>query len=397
MDKDSLKKHLLQKDELWQYIFLTMLLQQHGLLLTDLEEVTYDVTICFKFGENTDDLDNLWKLAEWVDCSYESFQKSIDRIRFYTPIPWQYDFVKAISQICRINIKQTLSSDALITAYCWALNLQDEVVITLMESMDLRYQSIFASINEKESKLKRNLLLTLECLYGDKLKADIYSYTFRDIMKAYINIADYNGFLQALQASKTNETKLTTDERTCLAFAYNSPYFDDRVNLERGFLPQSSLLANVHEYMHSIFNMWQANKQMSLEDEDFETPTETFAYVDPAEMCIINAHTDKQFYANVYIKRLNVDCLLDKCQDFLVYHQKFLYSVEFVDDFSEIPALAEFVKLIADSRSNLNKVAQQINNLPPEPSELRQQYLQTYNELYNIIQNSYLVSPFSFE
>lgn len=94
---------------------------------------------------------------------------------------------------------------------------------------------------------------------------------------------------------------------------------------------------------------------------------------------------------------MNVDCLLDKCQDFLVYHQKFLYSVEFVDDFSEIPALAEFVKLIADSRSNLNKVAQQINNLPPEPSELRQQYLQTYNELYNIIQNSYLVSPFSFE
>lgn len=114
-------------------------------------------------------------------------------------------------------------------------------------------------------------------------------------------------------------------------------------------------------------------------------------------MCIINVHADKQFYANVYIKRLNVDCLWDKCQDFLVYHQKFLYTVEFVNDFSEIPAIAKFVKLIANSRNDLDKVVQQLNNLPPEPSKLRQQYLQTRNELYDIIQNSYLVPPFSFE
>ena len=87
MNKDSLKKYLLQKDELWQYIFLTMLLQQHGLLLTDLKEVTFDVTICFKFGENTDDLDNLWKLAEWVDDNYETIQDSIDKLRYCTPIP----------------------------------------------------------------------------------------------------------------------------------------------------------------------------------------------------------------------------------------------------------------------------------------------------------------------
>ena len=397
MNKDSLKKYLLQKDELWQYIFLTMLLQQHGLLLTDLKEVTYDVTICFKFGENTDDLDNLWKLAEWVDGNYETIQNSIDKLRYCTPIPWQYDFVKTISRICQINIVQTLSSDALITAYCWSLGLQDEAVIALMEAIDLRYKSIFKSLNEKESKLKRNLLLTLECLYGDKLPADIYSYTFRDIMEEYINVSDYNGFLQALKNSTTAETKLTTDERTCLAFAYNSPYFDNRVNIERGFLPQSSLFANVHEYMHAACNMWQANKQRSAEDEDFEPLTETFTYVDPAEMCIINVHADKQFYANVYIKRLNVDCLWDKCQDFLVYHQKFLYTVEFVNDFSEIPAIAKFVKLIANSHNDLAKVVQQLNNLPPKPSKLRQQYLQTRNELYDIIQNSYLVPPFSFE
>lgn len=213
-------------------------------------------------------------------------------------------------------------------------------------------------------------------------------------MKEYINIADYDGFLQALKVSSTSETKLLTDERTCLAFAYNSPYFDDRVNLARGFLPQSSLFANVHEYMHAAYNMWLANKQNSVDDEDYEPLTEAFAYVDPAEMCIINVHAEEQFYANVYIKRLNVNCLLDKCQDFLVYHQKFLYTVEFVDDFSEIPAAAEFVKLIADSRNNLTKVSQQLDNLPPEPSDLRRQCLQTRNELYNIIQNSYLVSPF---
>lgn len=394
MNKDSLKKHLLQKDGLWQYIFLTMLLQQHKMLLTDLKENSYDVTICFKFGESIDDLDNLWKLAEWVDNNYEALVKAIDMLRYYTPIPWQYDFVKIISRICQVAIEQTLSSDALITAYCWALALPEDSVKAIIDSLDLRYQSIFKSINEKESKLKRNLLLTLECLYSYKLPDSIDSYTFRDIVKEYINIADYDGFLQALKVSSTSETKLLTDERTCLAFAYNSPYFDDRVNLARGFLPQSSLFANVHEYMHAAYNMWLANKQNSVEDEDYEPLTEAFAYVDPAEMCIINVHAEEQFYANVYIKRLNVNCLLDKCQDFLVYHQKFLYTVEFVDDFSEIPAAAEFVKLIADSRNNLTKVSQQLDNLPPEPSELRRQCLQTRNELYNIIQNSYLVSPF---
>ncbi len=389
-----MKKHLLQKDWLWQYIFLTMFMQRRGLLLSDLQEKSYDVTVCLKFGDSTDDLENIWNLAEEVDSGYENMAVGIDIIRYYKPIPWQYDFVTLVSRICKVAIEQTLALDSIITAYCWLMAWPNNAIEALLDSLDLRYKNIFDSIKEKESKLKRNLLLTLECLYGRKLTASVDSYKFRDILDEYINTAGYEGFLQALKVSKTTETKLLEDERKCLAFAYHSPYFDDRVNLARDFLPQSSLFANVHEYMHAAYNMWKADKQNAAKDEDYEPLTEASVYVDPSEMCIINVHAEEQFFANVYIKRLNVGCLLDSCPDFLVYSRKFLYTVEFVDDFSEVPAAAKFVKLIADSRNGLNKVVKQLENMPQEPSAERSKYLQKRADFYRIVQNSYLVPPF---
>lgn len=389
-----MKKHLLQKDWLWQYIFLTMFMQRRGLLLSDLQEKSYDVTVCLKFGDSTDDLDNIWNLAEEVDSGYENMALGIDIIRYYKPIPWQYDFVTLVSRICKVAIEQTLALDSIVTAYCWLMAWPNNAIEALLDSLDLRYKTIFDSIKEKESKLKRNLLLTLECMYGRKLTASIDSYKFRDILDEYINTAGFDGFLQALNVAKTSETQLLEDEHKCLAFAYYSPYFDDKVNLARNFLPQSSLFANVHEYMHAVYNVWKADKQNAAECEDYEPLTEASVYVDPSEMCIINVHADEQFFANVYIKRLKVGCLLDSCPDFLVYNRKFLYTVEFVDDFSEVPAAAKFVKMIADLRNGLNKVSRQLENMPQEPSAERSKYLQKRNDFYRIVKNSYLVSPF---
>lgn len=67
MNKDILKQTLLSRSLLWQDIFLTMFLRNHGLLESDLNEKSYDVTICFKLCHNEDDYENLWALAKYVD------------------------------------------------------------------------------------------------------------------------------------------------------------------------------------------------------------------------------------------------------------------------------------------------------------------------------------------
>ena len=198
--------------------------------------------------------------------------------------------------------------------------------------------------------------------------------------------------LQALKLSATDEIRLTEEENSCLAFSYCSPYFNDEVNLKRNILPQSCLYARVHEFMHDMRNLQAAQKLQAIEDEEFEKLEEASVYVDPSENCIINVHLDDELYANVYIKREKAKGLAGYPADFLVLRKGFLYTVEFVEDFSEIPALQEFVKEVKDFRRNLLMLEQKLQTLPLTQTQEREKYLGKRAALKEFLDSCYCVN-----
>ena len=100
MNKDVLKQYLLNKEDLWQYIFTTMFLQEQGLLLSDLNEKPFKAVTCLKFCNTFGEQEELWNLAEAVDEYFEDIAQSLDLICQTKSVPWQYDFVEIISKLC---------------------------------------------------------------------------------------------------------------------------------------------------------------------------------------------------------------------------------------------------------------------------------------------------------
>lgn len=389
MNKGKFKQYLLKKGELWQSVFMIMYLRRFGLLPTDLKDRPFDAVSCLKYCRNVDDLDELWDLAEEIDENYQAIESGLDTIRYGRPIPWQYDFIDVISEFCNVKIVQTLGFGALVTAYCWAYSEPGDVLNAMFNLMDERYEKIIKGLTEKQIKLKRNMLLTLECLYGQKVHAPIQEIPFRQILDDYLSVAGHRGVLKVLKAGSTPDTELTEKEKKCLMFAYYSPYWDDSVNLVRGVLPQSSLFSQVHEIMHEMYGLWVSEQEQSLKDTEFDALKRVAIYADTLEGCIVDVHMDKIFYANVYIKRLPVDSICNDYPDFLVYFRKFLYTVEFVDDFSECPATRKFEKEVDSCRQSLQDINEKLDRMSPEPSAERTKYLKHRQELLRFLDSCY--------
>lgn len=389
MNKDILKQTLLSRSLLWQDIFLTMFLRNHGLLESDLNEKSYDVTICFKLCHNEDDYENLWALAKYVDENLDDLKIGIDTFYVFKSAAWQYDFVDCVSRLCDINIIQSLSAQSVIIAYCWMLLLPTEAIIQLIESLDARHKAIISSLANKESKLKRNFLLTLECRYEQCLYGSIDSFTFREIIDEYVQKVGVENLIKALNSAQTAETKLSDNEIDCQSFAYYSPFYDDEICLSRNMVPQGCLFQRVYEYLSRISRFWQFERQQIIEDEDYEALAETAVYVDAQEMCLIDVHMDDNFYANVYIKRRSPDDMFSRYPDFVINHGGFLYTVEFVDDFNITPFTRAFVKQLLQSKKELQEVLNKLEHLSPEPSKERKGYLQKRDSLSRYIYACY--------
>lgn len=389
MNKDILKQTLLSRSLLWQDIFLTMFLRNHGLLESDLNEKSYDVTICFKLCHNEDDYENLWALAKYVDENLDDLKIGIDTFCVFKSAAWQYDFVDCVSRICNINIIQSLSAQSVIIAYCWMLLLPTEAIVQLIEMLDNRHKKIISSLANKESKLKRNFLLTLECSYEQRLYGSIDSFTFREIIDEYVQKVGVENLIKALNSAQTAETKLSDNEIDCQSFAYYSPFYDDEICLSRNMVPQGCLFQRVYEYLSRISRFWQFERQQIIEDEDYEALAETAVYVDAQEMCLIDVHMDDNFYANVYIKRRSPYDMFSLYPDFIINQGNFLYTVEFVDDFNITPFTQAFVKQLLQSKKELQEVLNKLEHLSPEPSKERKGYLQKRDSLSRYIYACY--------
>jgi len=396
MDRKKLKQYLRQKEWLWQNIFLLLYLQKHEISPADLRQ-SFDIAKCVDFCRNEDDICDLWTLIDELDEHYCDIEDCIDNIRYCKPIPWQYDFAAIISRIRQIPIQQTLSLDAVVIAYTLALSLPSQALREIYASLDKRHQFLINSLNRKQSLLKRNLLMLLECTYGTKFPGiKISDIKFREILQTYIPLAGYKNFLALLPVAATEETKLTKDEKATLAFAYYSPFFYDEISLKQHLLPPSCLFSRAKEYLEVAYQYWQKKKRMlaninnDCDEDDFVNNNTVF--VDTNEDCIIDARMEKYFYAHVYIRPVPPDSMKNYAGDYLIFRNNFLYSVEFVHDFSSHPETADFISRLKRAEKSLNDIQQKLAASSMLPTKEIVDYKQRQFEILRFINACYCVS-----
>ncbi len=366
MDKNRLKRHIAQKDLIWQDLFTDLYLAQHDLVRSQLKKRHFSYINCIKQANNTDELCNLWDLADYLDENYDDISQNIENIILLRPACWQIDFVARINDILNVPIKQTLDTEALVSAYCYGMvMLPDEAFEGIIELLDRDYAEIINVLQQKQAVYKRNMFLLLECEHGQLTDSPIQDFTFREILEMYMPKAGINSVLQAYQiASKANGMALSSREYTQLAMAYYSPYFDDEENLARSYVPEGSLVARVREYLHDAKRYWnnvqQQEKTHLLDDNDSydsqDRLTHNAIYVDEDEKCIIDAKLEENFYANVYILREQSDSLKNSYPDFIMYDNQNLYTVEFVDSFDELPLTQEFSAKVDKAKHDFRQI-----------------------------------------
>ncbi len=388
MEKKTLRKYLISKGGIWQQVFTTLYLRRKLLLESDLPR-RFKVTDCVDECRSKEDVEALWKQVDELDQKFKKIANAIFAIRYQRPIPWQYEFVQLVSRLCNVNIKQTLELDAVIVAYCWGMHLEHDVLDIVCNILDERFKETIANLALKDAILKRNLCAALAEKYGTKTASDPSELKFREILDLYLGDANTSGFIPVFLSAITPEIQLFSDERSCLRFSYYTPNFSGKAeNLNPAKSSACSLFACVHEHMLKIHKQWTKLRKSDNLPEPWKSKHVT-VFADHNETCIIDIRVDNGFYANVYIKRsADTNCMQNAYPDFIVYRKTFLYTVEMVDDFAQIPVLDKFIKKLAAARKQLREVENKFNEEGYSPSE-RQLFMQEHSCLEKEIAKCY--------
>ena len=369
MEKKTLRKYLVSKGGIWQQIFTTLYLRRKLLLDSDLPR-RFKVTDCVDECRSKEDLEKLWQQVDELDQNFKKISDAIFGIWYQRPIPWQYEFVRLVSRLCNVNIKQTLELDAVIVAYCWGMHLEHGILDVVCSILDERFKETIANLALKDTLLKRNLCAALAEKYGTKTDTNPSELKFREILDLYLSDANTCGFIPVFLDALTPEIQLFSDERSCLRFSYYTPDFSNKaVKLYQSKASACSLFSCVHEHMLKIHKQWIKLRKTDNLPEPWKSE-HLIAFMDHNENCIIDIRIDNGFYANVYIKRSSdANCMQNTYPDFIVYRKTFLYTVEMVDNFTQIPVLEKFIKKLAATKKQLQVVESKFNEEGYSPAE----------------------------
>lgn len=351
MNTKKLLEFISHKTWLWQRVFRNFYVGIHQLedviAKTDLQ-----ISTIIRLCRNVDDLNDLWDLAETLDSYEDEILGTIQDIRFCKPIPWQYDFLQFILENTEMPIEKTLDLETIADAYCAALMVKDLDTAKLFADLDKTYDELYASTAHKEILLRRNLSLVLENSFSRRFGDDISKLNSRELVDYYLPRCGIKGLTQALKTARTDDIKLTPEERACLGYSYYSPFFCDAIEL-RQQIPGSTVFACVEDQLKNE-QEYRQNLQAHLrrtEDEDEEDALDDelerqhhFLFVDPLDRCLMDFRLGDVVYANVYVQKFTGDDLNNSLPDFIRLHKGLLYTVEFVDDFSAVEAAQDFLK-----------------------------------------------------
>lgn len=394
MDRKKLKQQLLSKELLWQNIFVLLYLQKFNISPDDLKN-QFDICKCVDLCRNEDDFCDIWAMVDELDQNYDRICDCIDYIYYSKPVLWQYDFVKIISRMRNIHIYQSLDIYALVAAFTLSLSLPPHTINKIYAVLDERHKTVIASLNRKQSLLKRNLLMVLECDYGTKFRESLSEISFREILATYLPEIGQKKFLAALQTATTAETELSKREVSVLGFAYYSPFFYNGIAVERHLCPPSSMFACVKAYLKEAYKYWQKLEADKTDidkdiDED-DLPKNDSVFIDTTKNCIIDSRFEKHFFAHVYVREMPNDSMKNYNGDYLVFRNNFLYSVEFVKDFSLHPGTKDFVKSVNDAEKNFEAIQKKLEETPAMPKQKIIGYKQRQFEIMRFLNNCYCV------
>ena len=79
-------------------------------------------------------------------------------------------------------------------------------------------------------------------------------------------------------------------------------------------------------------------------------------FVDPQERCLMDVWFGKEMYANVYVQRFPQDYMNNSLPDFIRCHKGCLYTVEFVDDISELDVAQDMLKRLNAIKCEMLKI-----------------------------------------
>lgn len=340
----------------WRRAFCNFFLLRHNLYQIKLK-ADIEPEMLAQCCRNEGDLQEMWRLANYLDDTEEEMLEIIGDYRYLRPIPWQYDFVEKVSEKSKQTIPQTLHLDALTDAYCVALFSDGIDLAELTQQLDETYQKLYDKAARKQELLKRNFSLTLETRGHRRWGENNEGLNFRELVEAYLPDCRQKGIVEALQQAETSELKLSAEERAVLGFAYYSPFFLNEVELQKGKTPKSSIFSCVEERLQierecrEMLNNLRYRTQSEDEEDKVDDElacTHNAVFVDPLEKCLIDTRYGDVLYANVYIERTPEDFLNNSLPDFIRYHKGCLYTVEFVDDIKQLEVAQEMLQRLND-------------------------------------------------
>lgn len=392
--KQMLRKYLDEQDLSWQILFGLFFLKHVG--LSD-KEFEFDIGDTVKFANDEQDFETIYSIIEYLNFHEDEIAQTIQKLCF-KPVSWQYDFIDRVSEITGFNIQQTLDKDSLTTAYGYALLAPQINIQNLCNELDLKYVQLFKSASEKMKKLKRNFVLALECMLWPEKNAD--KMNFRELLNLYVPHAGIDEVVRVYKHALSSDIKLTTEEKSCLAFAYYSPFFCDEVNIANGSIPEGSIFFCAEARLQEdkdFYNQYlriddsenyddededEDENAEYEDDEDENTPpfmdeepcfndsapfNHLAVYVDPLQRCIIDSMLCDNAFANVYIEKLPQEKLNCTLPDFIRYHKGCLYTVEFVDNIKNVDIAQKLnrnINLYETEIKCLNDKLQHCNDLP---------------------------------
>ena len=400
MDISLIKNYLAQQEEMWQLLFKIFFLKNFKQTTNLVAEI--QVEQCVDFCCNSEDLKILGKTIQYANQNYETLMDKIDYLIQSKSFVWQLDFIKS----AEIEFNQTFLHDfipvALIEAYCWLFSEKPEKLNLVTECVDKNCLGTIQALSRREAIIKRNFLLILEGVYGSKTLCAINELTFRDIIDLYINTVPTKEIRKAYLKAQAAADK--TEGNTDLArnalkygkefydYAYYSPYFSDRENIQRPSAPKGAITKIAQDFLqHCYDNLWLKNDD---DDEDTsEKVTRLTVFADFQDQCVIDVRMENEFYAHIYIKKQPNSYTSNYIPEFLVCENDFIYTVEFID-FDEESPIKNFAKSVIQTHKEFVKLCEQIESIPENTEEYFQCVAQGFNS-FKALQNNYIIPPVS--
>lgn len=419
--KQMLRKYLDEQDLSWQILFGLFFLNHIGLSKKKFE---FDIGDAIKFASDEQDFETIDSIIEYLNFHEDEIVQTIQKLCF-KPVSWQYDFVDRISEIADFDIPQTLDKDALVTAYGYALLVPEINIHDLCNELDLKYVQLFKSASAKMKKLKRNFVLALECMLWTEENAD--KLNFRELLNLYVPHAGIDEVIRVYKHAISPEVKLTAEERSCLAFAYYSPFFYDEVNVASGSMPEGSIffctearLQEDKDFYAQYLSFDDNENYDEDEDEDgyeYEDENENedndenipiFAdeepyndsapfnhlavYVDPLQRCVIDSMLCDNAFANVYIEKLPQEKLNCTLPDFIRYHKGCLYTIEFVDNIKNVDVAQKLSRNVCSYEKEIKRLNDKLQYDNDMPLHERFEIEHKLSIVKNQLSNCYFIS-----